>query len=169
MNQECKVDFELVRGSGEGHSQAREEWRHFVLAQPSVHLEQLWAWGEVRRVDGWQPELLVGRIGGGLAAGCLILHRRLNRFLRVGYVSRGPLIGPAAGADPPKRVNPLETSPFASRRETIAGFWKYKEPLVGSGSRPSSDRLMMVSILACCCGLGGGSFSHPSARVAGSN
>ncbi len=74
-------------------------WNQVVVSADSVHVEQHTAWGETRRLDGWTPNLLTVKEGDAIAAGALVLTRRISRWIKVGYVSRGPLVrqGESAG------------------------------------------------------------------------
>jgi lipid II:glycine glycyltransferase (peptidoglycan interpeptide bridge formation enzyme) len=66
-------------------------WDSFVARCPGGHHEQTSLWGEVKGVYGWQTLRIVVARGEEILGGAQILTRRVGRWGRIGYVSRGPL------------------------------------------------------------------------------
>jgi hypothetical protein len=79
-------------------------WDEFVTGGRSIHLEQTTTWGMARRHDGWKPVLVIVRRDRTVIGGAMVLTRRFGRFLRVGYVSRGPLVHDPDSATPKASV-----------------------------------------------------------------
>jgi peptidoglycan pentaglycine glycine transferase (the first glycine) len=69
-----------------------KEWDKFVERAESVHLEQLSSWGKVRRVEGWSPQIVIVRRNDDIVGGALFLVRQFRFLLKIGYVSRGPIV-----------------------------------------------------------------------------
>lgn len=67
------------------------EWDALVLNCPDPHHEQTSLWGAAQRIRGWEAMRILVRRNGGLVGGVQILERALGRFVRVGYIHRGPL------------------------------------------------------------------------------
>lgn len=69
-----------------------ERWDGLVQALPHGHPLQLWAWGEVKRLNGWAPHRLVLlRAGTPVAAGQFLLWRLPAWERTIAYLPRGPL------------------------------------------------------------------------------
>jgi lipid II:glycine glycyltransferase (peptidoglycan interpeptide bridge formation enzyme) len=75
---------------------AAAEWDAFVASHPLSHMLQCSAWGELKSAFGWQAERVGLRpaAGGPLAAGALVLYRRLPLGYHLAYVPKGPLVDP---------------------------------------------------------------------------
>jgi lipid II:glycine glycyltransferase (peptidoglycan interpeptide bridge formation enzyme) len=74
---------------------AAAEWNAFVAAHPQSHMLQCSAWADLKSAFGWQAERVGLRAGESLAAGALILYRRLPLGFRLAYVPKGPLVDPS--------------------------------------------------------------------------
>jgi lipid II:glycine glycyltransferase (peptidoglycan interpeptide bridge formation enzyme) len=70
-----------------------EAWNAFVEAAPYHAFPQLWEWGEVRALGGWQPiRLAVGPSRDEPVAGAQLLLRRMPVIgWHLAYVPRGPV------------------------------------------------------------------------------
>lgn len=90
-----------------------EEWDAFVRNHPESYLEQISAWAQVKADQGWHVRRLCLRQGGAIIGGAQILEKRMGRFFKVGYLSRGPLLNNPA--DLPSLIDALK-SLSASRR-----------------------------------------------------
>ena len=66
-------------------------WDEFVAQDPSGHLLQTWAWGELKGAFGWTPVRLAVERDGALVAGAQILYRRAGP-LSIGYIPKGPVL-----------------------------------------------------------------------------
>jgi len=73
---------------------AAAEWEAFVAAHPQSHMLQCAAWGELKSAFGWQAERVGLRAGERLAAGALVLYRRLPLGFQLAYIPKGPLLDP---------------------------------------------------------------------------
>jgi len=71
---------------------AADEWESFVAVHPQSHMLQCAAWGELKSAFGWQAERVGLRAGERLAAGALVLYRRLPLGYHLAYVPKGPLV-----------------------------------------------------------------------------
>ena len=71
----------------------RDAWNAFVDAAPYHAFPQLWEWGELRAMGGWQPiRLLVGPRRDEPLAGAQLLLRSVPLIgWRLAYVPRGPI------------------------------------------------------------------------------
>lgn len=69
-----------------------QEWDRFVEARGG-HLLQTARWGALKRVFGWQDEIVTVGSTGQIEAGALLLFRRLPLGLgTLAYVPRGPVV-----------------------------------------------------------------------------
>jgi lipid II:glycine glycyltransferase (peptidoglycan interpeptide bridge formation enzyme) len=68
-------------------------WNAFVESAPYHAFPQLWEWGEVRAMGGWQPvRLAIGRTREEPIAGAQLLLRRLPVIgWHLAYIPRGPI------------------------------------------------------------------------------
>ena len=66
------------------------EWDSFLARCPGGHHEQTSLWGEVKGCYGWEPFRVVVSRGNQILGGVQVLTRRFGRWLRIGYVMRGP-------------------------------------------------------------------------------
>jgi len=80
----------------------RTAWDAFVKEFAPPHFEQTTAWGQARRVTGWEPSLWIIRRDDEIVGGAQILSRRVRNVGRVGYISHGPLF--SAQAELPQYV-----------------------------------------------------------------
>lgn len=71
--------------------QCDPDWDRFVAQCPDGHHEQTSLWGQVKACYGWNPLRIVVGTAGGILAGVQILIRRIGRWGRIGYVTRGPI------------------------------------------------------------------------------
>jgi len=93
------LDSPCVARGGNMDDPLAQDWDRFVSDGPSKHVEQLLAWGEARRQDGWTAHQVVHQEEGRIAGAALILIRQFHKVLRVGYLCKGPLLGNAKGPD----------------------------------------------------------------------
>ncbi len=76
----------------------RTRWDELVRESSSGHPLQLWAWGELKRLNGWTPHrLALLRDGVAVAAGQVLFWRIPTWGRSVAYLPRGP-IGEEAAA-----------------------------------------------------------------------
>ena len=73
-------------------------WDDFVSQHFDPQPEQTSAWGDVRSHWGWKPTRIYIKQDGVILGGAQIQEFVIKKILRVGYISRGPLI--AEGVDP---------------------------------------------------------------------
>ena len=73
-------------------SQEEAAWDAFVAAHPHGHVLQTSRWAALKARFGWRPCLVTLARGGGLAAGALLLFRRLPLGRSVAYVPKGPVV-----------------------------------------------------------------------------
>jgi len=66
-------------------------WDTFVASCPAAHFEQTSAWGALKGIYGWKPVWVWASRNGQIVAGAMILIRRAARFVKIGYVLRGPV------------------------------------------------------------------------------
>ncbi|MEZ4676007.1 MAG: peptidoglycan bridge formation glycyltransferase FemA/FemB family protein [Caldilineaceae bacterium] len=71
-----------------------EQWRASLAQLPDAHVLQSWEWGAIKAQTGWQAERFVlGAPTAPIAAFQLLWRQPLPYLpLRVGYVSKGPLL-----------------------------------------------------------------------------
>ncbi len=98
-----------VNGMNEGEMGAREwtvrecsdlqdeAWDAWLEKEPHGQFQQTAGWASAKAVEGWRPLRLILEEGGEPVAGFQVLWRR-GRLGRIGYVSKGPVLGAAAGA-----------------------------------------------------------------------
>lgn len=73
-------------------------WDNFVTNSPFGHPLQLWAWGEVKRKNGWEPVRLGVQVGDHLEVAVQILYWKIPKTkFKLAYVPRGPVIDPLSG------------------------------------------------------------------------
>lgn len=91
-----------------------EEWDAFVRNHPESYLEQISAWAQVKEDQGWHARRLCLRRENAVTAGAQILEKRMGRFFKVGYISRGPLI-----------TNPADLPPLIDALKSLAASRRY--------------------------------------------
>jgi len=73
-------------------------WDDFVSQSPFGHPLQLWAWGEVKKKNGWMPVRLGVQNGDQLEFAVQILFWNIPKTsYKLAYVPRGPVIDPLSG------------------------------------------------------------------------
>lgn len=76
----------------------RENWNDLISTLPGRHVLQTWEWGEVKKINGWEPTHKIWRDANGKpVAAAQILFRSISvrgvRIpIRVMYIPRGPLL-----------------------------------------------------------------------------
>ena len=119
----------------------QQSWDAVVSRLPGGHPLQLWAWGEVKRLNGWTPHrLALVRAGGPVAAGQLLLWRLPAWRRAIAYLPRGPL-GPREDA----AAFLLAAAAFARARGAlclrIEPAWTAEPPPLPW--RPAPDRILL--------------------------
>jgi peptidoglycan pentaglycine glycine transferase (the first glycine) len=71
------------------------QWDAFLASTPAGQFEQTSAWAKAKSIYGWRPIRLTVHQDGQLLGGAQILCRRLPLFGKIGYVSKGPVLGPS--------------------------------------------------------------------------
>lgn len=66
-------------------------WDEFLQECPGAHFEQTSAWGRLKALYGWNSRWIWVEKGGRIAAGAMLLTRRMGPIATVGYVIRGPV------------------------------------------------------------------------------
>src|SRR5689334_11755152 len=66
-------------------------WDTFVASCPAAHFEQTSDWGALKNIYGWKPVWVWASRNGQIVGGAMILIRRAGRFVKIGYVLRGPV------------------------------------------------------------------------------
>jgi len=70
-------------------------WDNFVGTSSFGHPLQLWAWGEVKKKNGWTPLRLGVQVGDQLEVAVQILFWNIPKTkFKLAYVPRGPIIDP---------------------------------------------------------------------------
>jgi lipid II:glycine glycyltransferase (peptidoglycan interpeptide bridge formation enzyme) len=90
---ETKIE-ELAAGPD---GSAARLWDDFVAAHPNGHFLQSWAWGELRRSQGWQVQRLWALQGERPVSAAQVLARKRRGGI-VAYMPRGPVCEPVAAA-----------------------------------------------------------------------
>jgi lipid II:glycine glycyltransferase (peptidoglycan interpeptide bridge formation enzyme) len=68
-------------------------WDAFVASRPDAHILQTAAWGDLKSRFGWSAERIAVTRDGQIAAGALVLFRRLPlRLGTLAYIPKGPLV-----------------------------------------------------------------------------
>jgi lipid II:glycine glycyltransferase (peptidoglycan interpeptide bridge formation enzyme) len=71
------------------------DWDAFLASRPDAHILQTSAWGELKSRFGWSMARIAATRGGHIAAGALVLFRRLPlRLGTLAYIPRGPVLDP---------------------------------------------------------------------------
>jgi len=68
-------------------------WDDFLRATPDGQFQQSSLWAEFKAGEGWRHHRVVVAGAAGLVGGFQILWKQ-SRFVRLGYVSKGPVTGP---------------------------------------------------------------------------
>jgi len=69
------------------------DWDTFVTSRPDAHILQTAAWGDLKSRFGWSAERIAVTRDGQIAAGALVLFRRLPlRLGTLAYIPKGPLV-----------------------------------------------------------------------------
>ena len=89
-----------VTASTEPDQAVLREWDALVDHTPGADVAQLSSWASVRRESGFDPLYVFARKDDRLVGGALVLERPLPVIGRVGYVSNGPVVSPAAARAP---------------------------------------------------------------------
>lgn len=69
------------------------EWNRFLESVPDSHHLQTTCWAELKAPGRWEADRLALVQAGKIVAGLQLLHRRVSRLGRMGYVPRGPVFG----------------------------------------------------------------------------
>ncbi|MEW6579958.1 MAG: peptidoglycan bridge formation glycyltransferase FemA/FemB family protein [Chloroflexota bacterium] len=93
-------------------------WDAFVARAPGGQHLQTSLWAQVKRVLGWRAARVTLSEGDEIVAGAQVLYRRLMPFLRVGYVTNGPLARDDAGEHLERIVHELRR--FSRRHRLVA-------------------------------------------------
>lgn len=75
-------------------SERDKEWDTFLTSHPIGQFQQSSLWAAVKRFDQWQCTRQTLLQEGKIVGGFQILHKK-TRGLRIGYVSKGPVLHPA--------------------------------------------------------------------------
>ncbi|MHB0859256.1 MAG: lipid II:glycine glycyltransferase FemX [Anaerolineae bacterium] len=75
--------------SGQPDMPTPEQWDHSITQDPTGHLLQTWAWGELKGAFGWIPMRVVVMCDGAIVAGAQVLYRRAGP-VTAGYIPKGP-------------------------------------------------------------------------------
>jgi lipid II:glycine glycyltransferase (peptidoglycan interpeptide bridge formation enzyme) len=85
-------------------------WDNFISSSPFGHPLQLWAWGEVKKKNGWTPLRLGVQVGDHLEVAVQVLLWNVPKTKkRLAYVPRGPVIDPLSH-DVPKLLHAIATT-----------------------------------------------------------
>jgi lipid II:glycine glycyltransferase (peptidoglycan interpeptide bridge formation enzyme) len=68
------------------------QWDAFLASSPYSHFYQSSMWGEVRKLDGWQPLITVITLDDIIIGGFQMLWRRKSYLGKVGLVLKGPVV-----------------------------------------------------------------------------
>lgn len=75
----------------------RQVWDHFIQTSSYGHPLQLWGWGELKELNGWQPVRFAVFESDKIIAGAQLLIRQIPKVPRVFmYIPRGPVAKPGS-------------------------------------------------------------------------
>jgi len=66
-------------------------WDEFLQQCPGAHFEQTSAWARLKAIYGWTPHWIWVEQENSIAAGAMLLTKRMGPVATVGYVIRGPV------------------------------------------------------------------------------
>jgi lipid II:glycine glycyltransferase (peptidoglycan interpeptide bridge formation enzyme) len=89
-----------VSASTEPDPAVLREWDTLVDHTPGSDVAQLSSWASIRQESGFDPLYVFAHEEDRLVGGALVLERPLPMIGRVGYVSNGPVVSPAAPREP---------------------------------------------------------------------
>jgi hypothetical protein len=68
-------------------------WDEFLCKEPLGQFQQSSAWARFKKAEGWQLVRRIFQDSGGVKGGYQLLWKE-RKFMRIGYVSKGPVTGP---------------------------------------------------------------------------
>ncbi len=111
-----------------------KSWDRTLLALPSPHMLQSWAWGEFKSRHGWQATRLLFQEKGEPVAAASVLQRKLPRLpVSILYVPKGPALDWTEASLVERLLDELET--LAHRRRAL--FVKIDPDVYGLGEAPT--------------------------------
>ncbi len=117
----------------------RENWNAFVSAQQGSSLYQSYEWGQIRKVQGWEPYYVAVADEAGWVGAALVLVKRLPGGVgSLLYSPVGPLMAQSAGT-PMENVLPVLVSAVREIARRVGGvFWRI-EPRVRADDSEGGD------------------------------
>ncbi len=76
----------------QSHLPDDRNWDEFLAASPYGHFYQTSKWGQVRRLDGWQPLIVVITLDSVIVGGFQILTRSKGKLGKIGLLLKGPVV-----------------------------------------------------------------------------
>jgi lipid II:glycine glycyltransferase (peptidoglycan interpeptide bridge formation enzyme) len=123
-------------------------WDDFVSTSPFGHPLQLWAWGEVKKKNGWTPLRLGVQVGDHLEAAIQILFWNIPKTsYRLAYVPRGPVIDPLSG-ELPGLLSAIANAAKARGAIQLKIEPAWKNVKLGSEWKLSKDNVLLAETYA---------------------
>ena len=67
-------------------------WDEYLAGVPGAHFYQTSMWAEVRKLDGWQPQIVLITRDGAVTGGFQVLTRSKPYIGKIGLVLKGPVV-----------------------------------------------------------------------------
>lgn len=119
-------------------------WDNFVSTSPYGHPLQLWAWGEVKRKNGWEPLRLGVQVGDHLKVAVQILLWKIPKTkYKLAYVPRGPVIDPLS-TDLPALLEAIKQAAKAKKAIQLKIEPAWKDVKLPEAWRLSKDNVLLA-------------------------
>ncbi len=67
-------------------------WDRYLAGAPHAHFYQTSMWAEVRKLDGWQPQIVAVTLDDSVVGGFQVLTRSKSYIGKIGLVLKGPVV-----------------------------------------------------------------------------
>lgn len=119
-------------------------WDSFVSNNPFGHPLQLWAWGEVKKKNGWTPLRLGVQVGDHLEVAVQILFWKIPKTnYKLAYVPRGPVIDPLS-PDMPKLLEAVAQAAKAQGAIQLKIEPAWQNVKLDTAWKKSKDNVLMA-------------------------
>lgn len=123
-------------------------WDSFVSESPFGHPLQLWAWGEVKKKNGWTPLRLGVQVGDHLEVAVQILFWKIPKTnYKLAYVPRGPVIDPLS-AEVPGLLKTMAEAAKAQGAIQLKIEPAWQNVKLGSEWKRSKDNVLLAETYA---------------------
>lgn len=123
-------------------------WDNFVSNSPFGHPLQLWAWGEVKKKNGWTPLRLGVQVGDHLEVAVQILFWNIPKTpYKLAYVPRGPVIDPLS-AELPGLLSAITDAARARGAIQLKIEPAWKSVKLGTNWKKSKDNVLLAETYA---------------------